>query len=78
MTLTRTDRPHSRSPSSPVEMSARPPSHPPEASDARARVRQLRADAELASERTTKAALLYEAGYVNEVLLQQPAQAVQD
>lgn len=92
MTLSRTDRPPSRSPSSPGEQSARarssaPPgesdqarssSLPPDVGDARARVRQLRAEAELASERTSKAALLYEAGYLNEVQLHQPAQAVQD
>ncbi|MEY4510061.1 MAG: hypothetical protein RLZZ450_2183 [Pseudomonadota bacterium] len=90
MTSIRPDRPLSRSPSpvrsraeesrasTPGELSARPSSSPPEASDARARVRQLRAEAEVETGRHIKAALLYEAGYVNEVLLQQPAQAVQD
>jgi Tfp pilus assembly protein PilF len=51
---------------------------PPEISDARARVRQLRAEAEASNDRTVKATLLFEAGYVNEVILQSPAQAVQD
>ena len=50
----------------------------PERSDARARVRQLRAEAGLTSDRVAKALLLYEAGYLNEILLHQPAQAVQD
>ena len=42
------------------------------------RVKQLRAEADATSDRTIKAALLYEAGYVNEVQLQLQAQAVSD
>ncbi|HEX5658564.1 MAG TPA: hypothetical protein VFX59_15280, partial [Polyangiales bacterium] len=41
-------------------------------------MRQLRAEAEASNDRTVKATLLFEAGYVNEVILQSPAQAVQD
>jgi tetratricopeptide (TPR) repeat protein/Tfp pilus assembly protein PilF len=51
---------------------------PPEISDARARVRQLRAEADASNDRTVKATLLFEAGHINEVILQSPAQAVQD
>jgi cellulose synthase operon protein C len=86
MTSIRTDRPLSR-PSSPAPGSSPPsgpangslpPSQPPEGSEARSRVRQLRAEAEAQSDRTIKATLLFEAGYVNEVILLSPTQAVQD
>ncbi len=86
MTSIRTDRPLARPsspalssipPGGPVTSSA-PPSLPPELAEARARVRQLRAEADASNDRTVKATLLFEAGYVNEVILQSPAQAVQD
>lgn len=67
MTLSRTERPPARTPSA-----------PPEVNDARVRVRQLRAEAEATPERGAKAALLYESGYLHEVVLHQPAQAVQE
>jgi hypothetical protein len=55
-----------------------PASLAPEESPLQVRVRQLRAEADATSDRTIKAALLYEAGYVNEVRLGQPVQAVSD
>jgi cellulose synthase operon protein C len=84
MNSPRTDRPLARSPSSPVELGPRTGARVessaglPAVSDARHRINHLRAEAEAVAERTTKAALLYEAGYVHEVQLAQPAQAVQD
>lgn len=67
MSLPRSDKPPARAPST-----------PPEVNDARVRVRQLRAEAERSADRTAKAALLYEAGYLHEMVLHQPAQAAQD
>src|SRR3954468_14893123 len=75
MTLTRTDRPLASA------FSTMPPPDsgaPPPAGAALQRVKQLRAEADATSDRTIKAALLYEAGYVNEVQLQLQAQAVSD
>ncbi|HEY6879400.1 MAG TPA: hypothetical protein VI299_15340, partial [Polyangiales bacterium] len=70
MTSFRTDRPLAR-PSSPALGSIPPaapaqstaPPLPPQVTDARARVRQLRAEAEASNDRTVKATLLFEAGY---------------
>jgi hypothetical protein len=55
-----------------------PPSVAPLAHDERIRAAELRSEAQLTNDRTQKAALLYEAGFVTEALLHQPAHAVQD
>ncbi|MDB4972793.1 MAG: Exonuclease SbcC, partial [Myxococcaceae bacterium] len=75
MTSIRSERPLVSASSVPP---AGPASGPPGSSPENARVRQLRAEAEATSDRTIKAALLFEAGYVNEVLLHQHAHAVSD
>ena len=62
-----------------VSVSSLPPPGPQNsAAPEHGRVRQLRAEAEASADRTIKAALLYEAGYVNEVLLNQHAHAISD
>jgi lipopolysaccharide biosynthesis regulator YciM len=70
MTSTRTEKSSAKS-------SSRPPAAPA-VHDARVRVRILHAEADATDERTAKAALLYEAGYLHEMMLHQPALAVQD
>ena len=47
-----------------------PPSVAPLAHDERIRAAELRSEAQLTTDRTQKAALLYEAGFVTEALLQ--------
>src|SRR5690348_9341247 len=67
--------------STPQTKSSRPNtvSVPPSANDANAvRAHELRKEAEAVSERTSKAALLYEAASLSETALNQPAQAVND
>jgi hypothetical protein len=56
---------------------APPPPAVPAASAAEARVAELKREADSSEDRTRKALLLYEAGYLTETLLGQPAQAVQ-
>src|SRR4051794_8976940 len=48
------------------------------AEEALLRVPELRAEADAATDRTHKAALLYEAAFLSETSLEQPAQAVND
>ena len=78
MTPTRTDRPLASAFSTAPPKGNEAPPLTQQQSAAVARVRQLRGEAESTTDRTLKAALLYEAGYLNEVPLAQPAQAVSD
>ena len=58
-------------------------SHPPplptaaQSNEAESRAVELRREAEASTDRTRRALLLYEAGYLTETALGQPAQAVQ-
>src|SRR5262245_482941 len=63
---------------SPAKTPTSPPAGATLASDERNRPAELRSEAQLTNDRTQKAALLYEAGYLSETLLHQPAHAVQD
>ena len=54
------------------------PSMAPLDHGARARALELRSEAQETTDRTQKSALLYEAGYLTEAVLHQPAHAVQD
>jgi hypothetical protein len=56
---------------------APPPPPAPAISTAEARVAELKREADASEDKTRKALLLYEAGYLTETLLGQPAQAVQ-
>jgi hypothetical protein len=61
-----------------AKTSTSPPSVAPLAHDERIRAAELRSEAQVTTDRTQKAALLYEAGFLTEALLHQPAHAVQD
>jgi uncharacterized protein HemY len=61
-----------------AKISTSPPSAASVAHDERTRAAELRGEAQLTSDRTQKAALLYEAGCLTEAVLHQPAHAVQD